>query len=238
MPIIFSLRPDNFVLLIEGRILVRDMHNLTGVFNLLPRNPHLIPHNPKLRYRVLDHRVIISILFLSLQITRLRMIRHQAQNSLMASEFLRIPDTAEQRRFLSGQCLGRRSLHLGRWNAAGFREVIGLVVRSDEHVGLAISVIGIGEIVHERFERVMHRYVVDGCGAEEDRHKDDGTGRGIDGEETDEADFREIDAGHHLLEYFGVGSAFGIDVVGEDVKRVIAGCDVDDAEADSRETED
>ena len=68
--------------------------------------------------------------------------------------------------------------------------------------------------------------------------EDDGAGRGVDGDETDEADFGEVDARHHLLEYFGVGSAFGIDVVGEDVKRVVASCDVDDAETDSRETED
>lgn len=80
--------------------------------------------------------------------------------------------------------------------------------------------------------------MVDRGTAEEERHENNGTGGRVDGEETDEADFGEVDACHELLEGFGVGGAFGVDVVGEDVEGVVARCEVNDAEADGGESKD
>ncbi len=66
--------------------------------------------------------------------------------------------------------------------------------------------------------------MVDYCAAEENGHENNGARSCIDGEESDEADFGEVDACHELLEDFGVGGAFGVDIVGEDVEGVVADC--------------
>ena len=63
--------------------------------------------------------------------------------------------------------------------------------------GYAIFVLHVvGEIHHERFQCLAHQNVVDYCGAEEDGHEDDRPRCSVDGEESDQTDFGEVDACH------------------------------------------
>ena len=156
----------------------------------------------------------------------------------MALELLRVPEFPEEGGFLGGHFLGGRSAHLAGWNTVGFGEIVGFVVRGVEHVCLIIAVVGLWKVIHERFESVAHKSMVNRGTAEEERHENNGAGGGVDGEKADEADFGEVDTCHELLEDFGVGGAFGVDIVGEDVEGVVTRCEVNDAEADGGESKD
>ena len=58
--------------------------------------------------------------------------------------------------------------------------------------------------------------MVESCEAEEDSHEDNRAGGSVDAEQADEADLRDVHAGHELLDTAPVGGAMGIDVVAED----------------------
>ena len=156
----------------------------------------------------------------------------------MTLELLRVPELPEEGGFLGGHFLRGRGAHLAGWNTVGFGEIVGLVVRGVEHVRLIVAVVGFWKIIHEGFESMAHKCMVDGGTAEEERHENNGAGGCVDGEEANKADFREVDACHELLENFCVGGAFGVDVISENVKGVVARCEVNDAEADGSKSKD
>ena len=96
----------------------------------------------------------------------------------------------------------------------------------------------IWEVQHERLQCLAHEQVVADRGAKEDGHEHDGTGSCVDGEEANEADFREVDTCHELLKGLAVRGAFGVDVVRQDVERIVACSEVDESKTNCRKAQD
>jgi hypothetical protein len=81
-----------------------------------------------------------------------------------------------------------------------------------------------------------HQSVINDCAPEEECHQGDRSRCSVDGKEANETDFREIDACHELLEDFVVCCTFGVDIISQDIQGVVAGCDVDNEEANRGES--
>ena len=130
--------------------------------------------------------------------------------------------------------LGGRKL-LGWWNGrffagwhTGLGSVVFLVTACGKELKLVIAFGRLREVHGQWFQGTTHDGVVDCSSAKEDGHENNGTWSGVDGEETEEADFGDIDTDHELLESFGVGATLGVDIIGQDIEGVVASCDVDE----------
>ena len=103
---------------------------------------------------------------------------------------------------------------------------------------MGVSVERVGEIHRQWSQCMAHHSMVDCCEPEENGHENDGPRRGVDSEETDEAYFRDINTCHELLEGLSISKSFGVDVVGENVHRVVSDGKVDEREAYGCKAED
>ena len=194
--------PDEFVLVIEIRILVRDGDDATGVPDLLLADTHFVPGDPQERRRAGDGRVVVSVALRVLGVNDIGEISgHESAESVVVGELVRAEPLGEEVRFLLRR--GWKSLLIAvavPGDAVGRASVSALLVRpAVARHGLAVFegekgfFFGFerpGEICDERVDGGVERDMEEDDEDQEDDHEHYGPGSCGCAEETDQADSR------------------------------------------------
>lgn len=239
--------PFNLPLLIERSLLIRhgEPRNPPHRLRTLPRrDAHLVPDDPQHGHLRRNSWVEESALGHVFGQRRLRLVVEllELEGEVRGRGVRWVDDVLEE----GGEAGGGRGPGGGRGlRGAGFLRLGGVGRAALELVGRGrcwdgVGVSDAGFVVGEGF---AHGEVEEDGAGEEDAFDGEGPDGGVavgdgDGEEPDEADFREVDARRELLQGALVGGAARVEVDFVRVEEVVAEGEVDEREADGAEAED
>jgi len=230
------LVPADPVLLVQPGVLVRDGDDARRVLDLLPADAALVARDPEQGGLRGDGRVEVRV---ALDLGRVRgglqVVRDEAAEGRVVSVPVRAEEPEDGVRLLL--LLRLRSSCQALLDAVG-RGLAALP--AEQRLLLHLHVLG--NVVDEWIHRLVQRHVVEDGENEEDDHQDQGTkgpviGSHSDGEQADETAFKEVAASRCLLQSTDVDHALRVDVSVRDVQQVVSVGEVEEIQANGRESE-
>lgn len=210
------------------RALVCDGYQGVGIHNLLLTEAPSVPWNPYRRCSGGDARLKVRIILLLLRVLDFHVVAgYLAPNGGVITIEVGVKPSPYGLPFACEvQMRETRVKRCGRYGGLFFGELSGFF-----HVESA------GKEGVQRSKGFIEGHVGENGEDQVDYHDDQGPNGAFDGEETDQADVCQVEAGHQVLEGPGVDETLGVDAKIVDKEKVVSVGLVDKVETDECESE-